>query len=786
MQWLNSENSGQDLMPNSKGFQFYISLAILLVYQGAFSQGGLKELPYLYDAPIIDGNLDEWKESAFSDGAWNIDRVKRSSWYNPKRNRLTVEENEDPEGIDLEATYYMAWDQNYIYLGAEVIDNIYDVEESKHEPKRWYYKDAIAWFMEAPADTISEKFGEGDHAFAFVLDTLRPDYGAWWRHGTSDQSYIEEPLSENACQYEIAIEKDPDGLLHYKLEARISLSWSLARNPNFRLPTPWDTCRMMIVHCDPDGGEYGGHMLIYGEGDDDNSWHRFKYGRNKVSKVGPLFPKSGSANVMDFGAINDKSGLSTEAIQAAIDLIYRIGGGTVYFPAGDYLSGTIVMKTGVSLNLDSAATLYASRNIEDYRMPLVDAIRPILIYANGASDISILGKGKIDGQAEHVYEDLKKTDGFIKEHTQNARQSGVEMKQYYTVAPDVGLLSFANCDRIQLEGVHFINSPFWAVHLVKCRQAMISGLTINSSLEKGVNSDGIDINSCQTVRIWNCNISTGDDAIAIKSWYPQTSQDIFVSDCNLTSSSTALKIGTETHGNFKNIGFKNCRITNSNRGLSIVVRDGGTVSDVSFENINIDCNRRHFNWWGNGDPIWLYVTKKNKNSSIGQIRNVTFKNIKALGMGTSRIESTEGVRIHNINLENVKLRMIAETKPDKRADHALYINNARTINLDSVQVTWDQDDVEKNWQNALHVRDVEELNISNFMARQGIQKSSHPTIHLNQVTGAQIEGLIHPNGEARVKVSGESSQNISIKGINERSIEISTEVQNRSSITTNP
>jgi len=116
MQWLNSENSGQDLMPNSKGFQFYISLAILLVYQGAFSQGGLKELPYLYDAPIIDGNLDEWKESAFSDGAWNIDRVKRSSWYNPKRNRLTVEENEDPEGIDLEATYYMAWDQNYIYL----------------------------------------------------------------------------------------------------------------------------------------------------------------------------------------------------------------------------------------------------------------------------------------------------------------------------------------------------------------------------------------------------------------------------------------------------------------------------------------------------------------------------------------------------------------------------------------------------------------------------------------------------------------------------------------------
>ena len=112
----------------------------------------VKEIPELLQTPTIDGDLSDWKEKAYNNGTWDLERIKKSSWYDPKRNRLNVDEGEDPAHIDLSSRYYMAWDDRYLYFGAEVTDNVNDVTESKHQLKRWYYKDAIAWFIEAPRD----------------------------------------------------------------------------------------------------------------------------------------------------------------------------------------------------------------------------------------------------------------------------------------------------------------------------------------------------------------------------------------------------------------------------------------------------------------------------------------------------------------------------------------------------------------------------------------------------------------------------------------------------------
>lgn len=235
-------------------------------------ESNVNHVPYLEIQPIIDGDLSEWKTMAFNDGTWDLKRVTGSDWYEPKRNRLTVEAEEDTSKIDLEADYYLAWDESNLYLGAEVTDNINDVTESKHAPKRWYYKDAIAWFIEAPRDTIAEKFGAGDHGFAFVIDTTRPDYGAWWRHGSAEQPYIEEPLGAGQCTYALSM-RESDGQLHYVLEVKINMASTLGvGDAAWSTPKIGDVYSMMIVHCDPDGGEYGGHLLIYGKGDDDSSW----------------------------------------------------------------------------------------------------------------------------------------------------------------------------------------------------------------------------------------------------------------------------------------------------------------------------------------------------------------------------------------------------------------------------------------------------------------------------------------------------------------------------------
>lgn len=241
-------------------------------------------VPYLETEPSIDGNLGEWKDMAYSDGVWDLNRVSHCSWYDEKRNRLTNHDEDVSIEYDLSSRYYIAWDDQYLYLGAEVTDNINDIIESKHAPKRWYYKDAIAWFIEAPGDDKDEAFGQGDHAFAFIIDTSRPDYGAWWRHGSSDSTFIEEPLPIDNMAYSIQLNPWNKGHSDYIFEARIDMVALFPQSdPDWKAPKIGDIYRMMIVHCDPDGGEYGGHLLIYGSSDNDNTW-------SKMILTGPQAP----------------------------------------------------------------------------------------------------------------------------------------------------------------------------------------------------------------------------------------------------------------------------------------------------------------------------------------------------------------------------------------------------------------------------------------------------------------------------------------------------------------
>ena len=230
-------------------------------------------VPFLEKAPHIDGDLREWKELAFTDGVWDIYRVQHASWYTPELNRLTDHGNEPNPEEDLAARYYTAWDDQYLYMGAEVRDNVNDVDDPEHAPHRWYFKDCVVWFIEAPWDEKEERFGQGDHGFCFVIDTRKPDYGAWWRHGDTMREYLEEPLPTEAVDY--AIRMDPWGRskADFTLEARVDMAATLGKSdPLWKPPQIGDVYGVQIVHTDPDGGAYGGHLLVYGETDDDTNW----------------------------------------------------------------------------------------------------------------------------------------------------------------------------------------------------------------------------------------------------------------------------------------------------------------------------------------------------------------------------------------------------------------------------------------------------------------------------------------------------------------------------------
>lgn len=234
-------------------------------------------VPFLVDAPTIDGDLSDWKDLSFTDGVWDIYRIRHETWYDEgRRNRLTHQRVDEPHPEDdLRARYYIAWDNEYMYMGAEVVDNFNDVEDPDHAPRRWMFKDSICWFIEAPGDNAPENFARGDNAFCFVVDERRPDYNAWWRHGSATATYLEEPIPTEAVDYRLQMNPWGTGAGDFILEARVRMADTFPKSdPSWQPPAVGHEYRMEIVHCDPDGGDYGGHFMIYGTGDNDLTWAR--------------------------------------------------------------------------------------------------------------------------------------------------------------------------------------------------------------------------------------------------------------------------------------------------------------------------------------------------------------------------------------------------------------------------------------------------------------------------------------------------------------------------------
>lgn len=480
-------------------------------------------------------------------------------------------------------------------------------------------------------------------------------------------------------------------------------------------------------------------------------------------------------NVRDFGASGDAAQYARPFLQKAIDACHAAGGGQVLLPAGAYTTGTIVLKDNVDFHLATGATLYASQQEKDYENDFVvykknDSGKlpgegtPVLIYAKGAKHISITGKGTIHGQARRTYEPLKSVDGFIAEETENARNSGVEMKMYYKVKPYTCMVFLEDCTDIRVQDVSMIESTDWTLHFKWCERAFVDGVYIFSSLEQGVNADGIDIDGSKDVVVSNCTIITGDDSIVLKSTITgedyRACENITVTNCSLVSTSTGLKLGTESHGDFRHITFSNCVIRNSNRGLSIVVRDGATVSDVLFSNITIECDRKHFNWWGNGDPIWLVLKRRFPDSKLGKIQNVTFQNIQARGQGTSKIEGYPGEQmLENIRLYNVQLTLEAEDKPDKRTTHGFEAHDVDGLILSDFTINWDNTKgMEPKWDAAVALQQVMNVEMDRVRGKQAAKGSA---IRLTDVQNAYITNTLPQPGTATLfEVSGAESRNL--------------------------
>lgn len=458
-------------------------------------------------------------------------------------------------------------------------------------------------------------------------------------------------------------------------------------------------------------------------------------------------------SVKDFGATGKKDQLATAMIQQTIDRAAGQGGGTVYFPAGDYTTATIQLKPNVRLFLEAGATVFASNNPNDYNFTRgnfgIETNVPVLLYALNADNIAIEGRGTIDGQARHRWSDLEEVDGFIKEETENARRSGIEMKRAYALDPKVCLIYLMNCNDVLVRDVKLLHSPNWTLHIAHSQRVNVDGIYLFSSLDRGVNADGIDIDGCKDVRIANCTVITGDDAICMKTTNQngkvESCENVTITNCTLVSTSTALKLGTESHGDFRNIVMTNCTIRNTNRGIGIFVRDGAVVDNVIFSNLVIECNRKHFNWWGDGDPIRFVLLKRKPESKLGQIKNVLVQNVIARGQGTSLIQGHSDRDIENLTIDNLQLVMENESLADKRATHGLRIDRVKGARVSNAVIRFEGK--EAKWQHALALTRSSQIDLDRLLL-DGAGTSEG--LLLDEINGGHITNVRTSQAPARL------------------------------------
>ncbi len=459
-----------------------------------------------------------------------------------------------------------------------------------------------------------------------------------------------------------------------------------------------------------------------------------------IPSVGFSQSKTGIFDPFGYGAKGDGRTLDTKAIQAAIDDCHNAGGGTVYLHQGIFVSGTIYLKSNVTLQVEAGAVLRGSNNLDDF--PIIPSKYPsytgemvtnkMLIYAEDARNITICGRGTIDGNGDHW-------------------KDGPYGSPSFSVRPRI--IHFRACSNIRISEITLYNSASWVQSYQSCQNLVVDGITVdsreNKDIEKerfadarGRNTDGLDLVDCQKVRVANCLINSGDDAIVIKSFSPgETCQDITITNCIVSSNASGIKIGTETAGMFRDITVQNCVVYDT-RGdaLSIMTTDGARIERINMSDITI----RNIK----GTAIFVGLGCRNrpyrKGAEINEpwLKDITFSDIMATAVASDYCCSVNGMasrKVENISLRNIDIQF----EGGKSKDHApavvpeqekaypngrmfgklpafgFFIRHTKNVTLENVALRVAGEDQRP----ALWCDDVEQLDVKQLKAQGSVQSS---------------------------------------------------------------
>ena len=362
-------------------------------------------------------------------------------------------------------------------------------------------------------------------------------------------------------------------------------------------------------------------LLAFADGWDEQQYREIEQSIRVPQFAAQDFP------ITKYGAKSDNTAKKNQkAIQKAIDTCSKKGGGRVIVPAGQkFLTGAIALKSDVNLVIEDGAVLEFAFEPDLY--PIVRTrwegldcwnLSP-LIYAYQQHDIAITGKGIIDGggSRETWWPWVSSPKFGFKEgmpvhqwkETSRPRllkyaEDGVPLDERRFTKEDglrPQLINFNQCERILIENVTLLRSPFWVIHPLLSTDITVRGVHINND---GPNGDGCDPESCDRVLIENCYFNTGDDCIAIKSgrnndgreggqgaFAGRPSKNIIIRNCKFNNGHGGVVIGSEISGGCQNVYAHDCEMDSPSldRVLRIKTNScrGGIIENINMRNITV-------------------------------------------------------------------------------------------------------------------------------------------------------------------------------------------------------
>lgn len=493
-----------------------------------------------------------------------------------------------------------------------------------------------------------------------------------------------------------------------------------------------------------------------------------------------------SVNLLDFGAASDGQTMNTAAFAAAIEAVSKKGGGKVIVPRGVWLTGPIQLKSNINLHTEAGALIRFSANFDDY--PIVDTYFEGLstfrcaspINGRNLENVAITGSGVFDGSGDAwrfvkkskmtsaQWKKLLASGGVLNEkgdiwYPSASALRGAKMsdsnvpmlnsREEYEPIRDFlrpVLLSLINCKKVLIDGPTFQNSPAWCLHPFQCENVTIRNINVRNPWYSQ-NGDGLDLESCKNVVLYDATFDVGDDAICIKSGKNKEGRDrgiptenVIVKNCAVYHGHGGFTVGSEMSGGVKNIQVSNCTFMGTDVGLRFKSTRGrgGVVQNIYISDIlmtDIPAEPLVFN---------LYYTGKSPVPEEGESAISPEEKAKILASIPPITEETPSFRdiyIRNVFCRGAGRAALLQGLPEM---------NLLNIQLENVRIL--------NAQKGLFCLDADGIQLKNTT----ILTESGPAVQFHNAKNILVEGFsFTERAEPAVKVSGVFSENLRfIKG----------------------